>query len=123
MQACTSIEEILLDCNIIVHVLIDFDYELLQRVLEEEPTIIYNVTTVILQGEAGVGKPSLKSLILSLPYHDVSTGCIETPKFAVKSYATADDNSWKLVDDDEFDDKHITELQDLATNDNKTQPQ
>lgn len=123
MQACTSIEEILLDCNIIVHVLIDFDYELLQRILEEEPTIIYNVTTVILQGEAGVGKSSLKSLILSLPYHDVSTGCIETPKFAVKSYATADDNSWKLVDDDEFDDKHITELQDLATNDNKTQPQ
>lgn len=122
MQACTSIEEIILDCNIIMHILIDFDYEL-QRVLEEEHSLKYNVTTVILQGEAGVGKSSLKSLILSLPYHDVSTDCIEAPKFAVKSYATTDDNSWKLVKDDEFDVKHIAELQDLATNDNKTQPQ
>ena len=122
MQACTSIEEIILDCNIIMHILIDFDYEL-QRVLEEEHSLKYNVTTVILQGEAGVGKSSLKSLILSLPYHDVSTDCIEAPKFAVKSYATTDDNSWKLVKDDEFDVKHIAELQDLATNDNKTQSQ
>ena len=90
----------------------------MKKALDEVTPITYRVSTAIVQGEARVGKTCLKSLILSLPYDKVSTSCIEAPciayygNFSIDRYAGTDGKGWKLVTDDEMDDKIIAELQD-----------
>ena len=89
----------------------------MKKALDEAEPIMYHVSTAIVQGEARVGKTCLKSLILSLPYNEVSTSCIEAPRiaygnFSIDHYAGTDGKGWKLVTDDEMDDKIIAELQD-----------
>ena len=89
----------------------------MKKALDEAEPITYRVSTAIVQGEARVGKTCLKSLILSLPYDEVSTSCIEAPRiaygnFSVDRYAGTDGKGWKLVTDDKMDDKIIAELQD-----------
>ena len=89
----------------------------MKKALDEVKPITYYVSTAIVQGEARVGKTCLKSLILSLPYNEVSTSCIEAPRiaygnFSVDRFAGTDGKGWKLVTDDEMDDKIIAELQD-----------
>ena len=42
-----------------------------------------HITKAVIQGAARAGKTSLKSLILSLPYKELSTPCIEAPDIAV----------------------------------------
>ena len=88
----------------------------MKKALHEVTPLTYHVSTAIVQGEARVGKTSLKSLILSLPYNEVSTSCIEAPRiaygdFSVDRFAGTDGKGWKLVTDDEMDDKIIAELQ------------
>ena len=85
----------------------------------EEGTLTYSVSTAFIQGEARVGKTCLKSLILSLPYDEVSTSCIEAPciafgNFSVDHYGHTDGKGWKLVTDGEMDDKIIAELQEYV---------
>ena len=41
------------------------------------------ITMAVIQGAARAGKTSLKSLILSLPYKELSTPCIQDPDIAV----------------------------------------
>ena len=89
----------------------------MKKALHEVEPITYHVSTTIIQGEARVGKTCLKSLILSLPYNEVSTSCIEAPhiaygNFSVGRYAGTDGKGWKLVTDDKMDDRIIAELQD-----------
>lgn len=83
----------------------------------------YSVSTAFIQGEARVGKTCLKSLILSLPYDEVSTSCIEAPciafgNFSVDHYGHIDGKGWKLVTDDEMDEKIIAELQEYVARGN-----
>ena len=94
--------------------------ENLERTIKESGKLTYSVTTAIVQGEARVGKTCLKSLILSLPYKNVSTSCIEAPciaygNFSVEHYASCDGEGWKLVTDDEMDRKIIAEIQKRAS--------
>ena len=89
----------------------------MKKALDEVKPITYYVSTAVVQGEARVGKTCLKSLILSLPYDEVSTSCIEAPRiaygnFSVDHFAGTDGKGWKLVPDDKMDDKIIAELQD-----------
>ena len=89
----------------------------MKKALDEAEPITYYVSTAIVQGEARVGKTSLKSLILSLPYDEVSTSCIEAPRiaygnFSIDRYAGTDGKGWKLVSDNKMDDKIVAELQD-----------
>ena len=89
----------------------------MKKALDEAKPITYRVSTAIVQGEARVGKTSLKSLILSLKYKKESTSCIEAPRiaygdFSIDRYAGTDGKGWKLVTDDKMDDKIIAELQD-----------
>ena len=97
--------------NILKLFIDDFNEELLKRALKEDK-IEYKVTTVIIQGEAGVGKTSLKSLILRLSYDEVSTSCIEAPCIAY--YGSTDSQVWNLVTDDEMNDNIIAELKQCA---------
>ena len=88
----------------------------MKKALDEAKPLKYRVSTAIVQGEARVGKTSLKSLILSLKYKKESTSCIEAPHiaygdFSVDRYAGTDGKGWKLVTDDKMDDKIIAELQ------------
>ena len=89
----------------------------MKKALDEVAPITYRVSTAIVQGEARVGKTCLKSLILSLPYNEVSTSCIEAPciayygNFSIDHYAGTVGKGWKLVTDDKMDDKIIAELQ------------
>ena len=98
-----------------------FNEEALKQALMKGKSLAYRVTTAIVQGEARVGKTCLKSMILSLPYKNVSTSCIEAPciayygNFSVEHYASSDSEGWNLVDDDEMNDKIIAELQEYAT--------
>ena len=100
----------------------------MKKALDEVTPLTYRVSTAIVQGEARVGKTCLKSLILSLPYNEVSTSCIEAPhiayygNFSIDHYAGTDGKGWKLVTDDKMDDKIIAELQDrvrAVANNNK----
>ena len=93
--------------------------ESLERTIKESGLLTYSVSTAIVQGEARVGKTCLKSLILSLPYDKVSTSCIEAPciaygNFSVGRYGSTDGKGWKLVTDDEMDEKIIAEIQNCA---------
>ena len=83
----------------------------MKRALKEDK-IEYKVTTVVIQGEAGVRKTSLKSIILRLSYDEVSTSCIEAPRIAY--YGSTDSQVWNLVTDDEMNDNIIAELQQCA---------
>ena len=86
--------------------------ECLKQALKEG-SLTYMVTTAVVQGEAQVGKTCLKSLILSLPYDEVSTSCIEAPSiaFSVSHFGSIGGKCWKFVSDNEMDDKVIAELQ------------
>uniref|UniRef100_A0A1X7TQM3 Death domain-containing protein n=1 Tax=Amphimedon queenslandica TaxID=400682 RepID=A0A1X7TQM3_AMPQE len=94
--------------------------ENLERALKESGSIKYKVSVAIIQGEARVGKTSIKSLILKLPYSEVSTSCIEAPcmafgSFSINRYGKMDDNKWKLVSDNKMDDIVIAELKKIAS--------
>ena len=86
----------------------------LKQTIKESGLLTYSVSTAIVQGEAQIGKTCLKSLIMSLPYEEVSTSCIEAPCIAYR-YASTGGKCWKLVTDDDMDKKIITEIQKRAS--------
>uniref|UniRef100_A0A1X7T374 Death domain-containing protein n=1 Tax=Amphimedon queenslandica TaxID=400682 RepID=A0A1X7T374_AMPQE len=71
-------------------------------------SIKYKVSMVIIQGEARVGKTSIESLILGLPYSEVSrhTSGIERSNkfgsFSINRYARTDGKRWMSVTDDDI---------------------
>ena len=74
----------------------------------------------IIQGEAQVGKTCIKSLILKLPYSEVSTSCIEAPcmafgSFSINDYGKTDSNCWTHVTESEMDAIVIAEIQKIAS--------
>ena len=94
--------------------------ENLERALKESGSIKYNVSVAIIQGEARVGKTCIKSLILKLPYKEVSTSCIEAPcmAFSINRYGRTDGISWRLVSDDEMDGIIIAKFKEIASRSN-----
>ena len=90
--------------------------KILERALKESGSIRYKVSVAIIQGEARVGKTSIKSLILKLPYSEVSTSCIEAPCMAyINRFSSNDGVSYKLVSDDEMDDIVIAKFKEIAS--------
>ena len=85
-----------------------------EQAIKESGSLTYSVSTAIVQGEAQIGKTCLKSLIMSLPYEEVSTSVIEAPCIAYR-YASTGGKCWKLVNDDEMDQKIIAEIQQRAS--------
>ena len=78
------------------------------------------MSVAIIQGEARVGKTSIKSLILELPYSELSTSCIEAPcmafgSFSINRYGKTEGKKWIPVSEDEMDDIVISELQKIAS--------
>ena len=70
------------------------------------------ITKVIIQGEARVGKTSLKCLLVSEKYVDESsTGCIEAPNIAFYGYSGS---LWEHVDEDKLNHQVIVALQNDA---------
>ena len=94
--------------------------ENLERALKESGFIKYKVSVAIIQGEARVGKTCIKSLILKLPYSEVSTSCIEAPcmAFSINRYGRTDGISWRLVSDDEMDGIVIAKFKEIASRSN-----
>ena len=69
------------------------------------------VTKAAVQGEARVGKSSVKSLLVSEPYTDnTSTNCIESPCVAVKCYGQTG-KYWERIDEEEMGIKVIAAVQ------------
>uniref|UniRef100_A0A1X7TTV1 Uncharacterized protein n=1 Tax=Amphimedon queenslandica TaxID=400682 RepID=A0A1X7TTV1_AMPQE len=69
------------------------------------------VTKAVVQGEARVGKSSVKSLLVSEPYTDnTSTNCIEPPCVAVKCYGQTG-KYWERIDEEEMGIKVIAAVQ------------
>ena len=71
------------------------------------------ITKSFVQGEARVGKSSLRCLLVSEKYIDKSsTGCIEPSKVALFQYGHLD--AWKHIDEEETSDQVIIALQNKA---------
>ena len=78
-------------------------------------SVKHKVIKCIIVGAAGVGKTSIKHLLLNkkLPEKRRSTGVAENPARAVsisQAIMTTDDNSWYVVDSDENLIKMIAEM-------------
>ena len=70
-----------------------------------------SVTKVVVQGEARVGKSSLKCLLVSKRYtDDTSTSCIESPCVAVRCYGHTG-KYWEEIDEEEMGIKVIAAVQ------------
>ena len=77
-----------------------------------------HITKAVIQGAARAGKTSLKSLILSLPYKELSTPCIEAPDIAVGTLSIdrfgESGKCWTCVNDQDMEEKILAELQMIA---------
>ena len=77
-----------------------------------------HITKAVIQGAARAGKTSLKSLILSLPYKELSTPCIEAPDIAVGTLSVnrfgKSGKCWTCVNNEDMEEKILAELQMLA---------
>ena len=70
-----------------------------------------SVTKVVVQGEARVGKSSLKCLLVSKRYtDDTSTSCIESPCIAVRCFGHTG-KYWEEIDEEEMGIKVIAAVQ------------
>ena len=73
--------------------------------------VISYVTKAVVQGEARVGKTSLKCLLVADKYtKDLSTGCIESPCVAVTCYGQTG-KYWEKVDEKKMECAIIIEIQ------------
>ena len=84
------------------------------------------VTKTVVQGEARVGKSSVKSLLVSEPYtDDTSTNCIEPPCVAVKCYGQTDygrtGKYWERINEEEMGIKVIAAVQSGAMKKSESQ--
>ena len=77
-----------------------------------------HITKAVIQGAARAGKTSLKSLILSLPYKELSTPCIEAPDIAVGTLSInrygKSGIRWTCVNNQDMEEKILAELQMIA---------
>ena len=77
-----------------------------------------HITKAVIQGAARAGKTSLKSLILSLPYKELSTPCIEAPDIAVGTLSVGrfgkSGKCWTCVNNQDMEEKILAELQMIA---------
>ena len=77
-----------------------------------------HITKAVIQGAARAGKTSLKSLILSLPYKELSTPCIEAPDIAVGTLSIGrfgkSGKCWTCVNNQDMEEKILAELQMIA---------
>ena len=79
------------------------------------------VTKTVVQGEARVGKSSVKSLLVSEPYtDDTSTNCIEPPCVAVKCYGHTG-KYWERINEEEMGIKVIAAVQSGAMKKSESQ--
>uniref|UniRef100_A0A1X7T9M1 Uncharacterized protein n=1 Tax=Amphimedon queenslandica TaxID=400682 RepID=A0A1X7T9M1_AMPQE len=79
------------------------------------------VTKAVVQGEARVGKSSVKSLLVSEPYTDnTSTNCIEPPCVAVKCYGHTG-KYWERINEEEMGIKVIAAVQSGAMKKSESQ--
>ena len=86
----------------------------------EDGFVESHITKAVVQGPARAGKTSLKSLILSLPYKELSTPCIEAPKigsgtFSVSRFGKGEsEKCWTYVNNQDMEEKILAELRMVA---------
>ena len=87
----------------------------------EDGIVESHITKAVVQGPARAGKTSLKSLILSLPYKELSTPCIEAPKTAsgktvsVRRFGKGEsEKCWTYVNNQDMEEKILAELRMVA---------
>ena len=77
-----------------------------------------HITKAVIQGAARSGKTSLKSLILSLPYKELSTPCIQAPDIAVGTLSVErfgkSGKCWTCVNNEDMEEKLLAELRMIA---------
>ena len=77
-----------------------------------------HITKAVIQGAARSGKTSLKSLILSLPYKELSTPCIQAPDIAVGTLSVdrfgKSGKCWICVNNEDMEEKLLAELRMIA---------
>ena len=77
-----------------------------------------HITKAVIQGSARSGKTSLKSLILSLPYKELSTPCIQAPDIAVGTLSVdrfgKSGKCWTFVNNEDMEEKFLAELRMIA---------
>ena len=87
----------------------------------EDGFVESHITKAVIQGAARAGKTSLKSLILSLPYKELSTLCIQAPDIAVSRFGKGkSDKCWTYVNNKDMEEKILAELQMLALKEEQT---
>ena len=72
-----------------------------------------HITKAVIQGAARAGKTSLKSLILSLPYKELSTRGIQAPVVSVNRFGKSG-KCWTCVNNQDMEEKILAELQMIA---------
>ena len=86
----------------------------------EDGFVESHITKAVVQGPARAGKTSLKSLILSLPYKELSTPCIEAPKTASGTFSVSrfgkgeSEKCWTYVNNQDMEEKILAELRMVA---------
>ena len=87
----------------------------------EDGLVESSVTKTVVQGEARVGKSSVKSLLVSEPYtDDTSTNCIEPPCVAVRCYGHTG-KYWERINEEEMGIKVIAAVQSGAMKKSESQ--
>ena len=86
----------------------------------EDGFVQSHITKAVIQGPARAGKTSLKSLILSLPYTELSTPCIQAPEIAFGTFSVnrfskgKSGKCWTCVNNEDMEEKILAELQMIA---------
>ena len=86
----------------------------------EDGFVESHITKAVIQGTARAGKTSLKSLILSLPYKELSTPCIQAPEIAFGTFSVNrfgkgnSEKCWTYVNNEDMEDKILAELRMVA---------
>ena len=112
---------------IVFSALIDFRY--LHKAIQISGNVKANVSKVLVQGPARVGKTSLMCLILSKLYNSiVSTGTAERPEVAVGDFSTQqlcqdEKKKWKLVTDDNIIEMFKNDIKFLIEKDDNNEAQ
>ena len=97
------------------------DQKNLEKALKDRP-IECDISKVVVQGPARVGKTSVKCLILATNYKSPnSTGCVHPTErtignFKISAHARHDGKHWELVDDNGMEDKLASVIKAAAEN-------
>ena len=92
----------------------------------EDGFVQSHITKAVIQGAARAGKTSLKSLILSLPYKELSTPCIQAPDIAVGTLSVnrfgegKSGKCWTYVNNRDMEEQILAELRMFALKEEPT---